>query len=234
MHRSAARAPLVAWLGGAMFVVSLAVFVYRYYVSFGRPASSGASGIPIALDLALFTGFALHHSVLARSGAKRWLCRHLTPTLERTAYVWVSSVLFLVVCLAWRHVPGVLYHRTGAVAAAHWLVVLAGAWLTWRAARVLDPLDLAGIRQAAGRDPATDFKVAGPYLLVRHPIYLGWVLLVFGVPHMTATRFVFAVVSTLYLVVAIPFEERSLVEDLGETYRDYQRRIRWRLLPGLW
>ena len=234
MHALPARAPLVAWLGGGLFVVALGVFLYGYFVAFGSSSASSGVAQPIGLNVALFTAFALHHSVLARSGAKRWLVRYLTPALERTAYVWVASLLFLGVCLGWQTVPGELYHQSGLAAGPHWLVVLSGAWLTARAARVLDPLDLAGIRQASGQPSSADFKLAGPYLRLRHPIYLGWVLLVFGVPHMTATRFVFAVVSTLYLIIAIPFEERSLAEALGDRYRDYQRQVRWRLVPGIW
>ena len=99
---------------------------------------------------------------------------------------------------------------------------------------MLDPLELAGIRQAAGDTRAVAFKIVGPYHVVRHPIYLGWLLIVFGVPEMTWTRFEFAVVSSAYLVIAIPFEERSLVDTYGETYRAYQRDVRWRLVPGVW
>ena len=234
MHAPPARAPRVAWAGGALFVVSLAVFLYSYVVTFGRPAGAGRVAWPVVIDAALFTAFALHHSVLARSGAKRWLTRHLPAALERTAYVWVASLLFLAVCLAWQPVPGVFYRQTGIAALLHWLVVLAGAWLTARAAAVLDPLDLAGIRQAAGQTSQPEFRVVGPYRWLRHPIYLGWFLVVFGVPYMTATRFVFAVVSTIYLIVAIPFEERSLVEAFGDEYRHYQRQVRWKLVPGMW
>jgi protein-S-isoprenylcysteine O-methyltransferase Ste14 len=74
----------------------------------------------------------------------------------------------------------------------------------------------------------------GAYRLVRHPIYFGWVLMVFGAPAMTASRLLFAAISTLYLIVAIPFEERSLTKEFGAAYRDYQRRVRWRLIPGVW
>jgi protein-S-isoprenylcysteine O-methyltransferase Ste14 len=60
------------------------------------------------------------------------------------------------------------------------------------------------------------------------------VLLTFGAPVMTATRFSFACISTLYLVLAIPFEERGLVQTFGEDYVTYQRRVRWRMIPGLY
>jgi protein-S-isoprenylcysteine O-methyltransferase Ste14 len=60
------------------------------------------------------------------------------------------------------------------------------------------------------------------------------VLLVFGAPAMTTGRLLFAAVSTAYLIVAIPIEERSLVAEFGQAYRDYQKQVRWRLVPGVW
>lgn len=42
------------------------------------------------------------------------------------------------------------------------------------------------------------------------------------------------VVSTAYMAIAIPFEERSLVDSFGDRYRVYQSQVRWRLVPGLW
>lgn len=227
-------ASLLAWLGGVCFVASLVYFAWVFYVRLGFVQPDGPVVAPILIDLALFTGFALHHSVLARSGAKHWLIRHLPAHLERSSYVWVASLLFIAVCALWRDVPGALYHHVGLLAVPHWIAVAAGVWLTARSANVIDPLDLAGIRQAGGQTAPPRFRVVGPYRWVRHPIYLGWLLLVFGVPHMTATRLTFAVISSAYLVVAIPFEERSLVESFDADYRRYQQAVPWRLVPGLW
>ena len=64
-----------------------------------------------------------------------------------------------------------------------------------------------------------EFKADGPFAIVRHPIYLGWVLMVFATPVMTTSQLLFAVISTLYLIAAIPLEERSLVEAFGGTIR---------------
>jgi protein-S-isoprenylcysteine O-methyltransferase Ste14 len=69
---------------------------------------------------------------------------------------------------------------------------------------------------------------------VRHPLYFAWVLLVFGAPAMTMTRLSFAVISTAYLAIAIPFEERSLIETFGADYASYQKQVRWRMLPGIY
>jgi protein-S-isoprenylcysteine O-methyltransferase Ste14 len=69
---------------------------------------------------------------------------------------------------------------------------------------------------------------------VRHPIYLGWFLMVFGVPVMTGTRLVFALSSCAYLVVAVPLEERTLQQTTGGKYDEYKRQVRWRILPGVY
>lgn len=234
MHGGPAQAPLVSWLGGALFVGSLGYFAWTYFVGFGHPPASGAAAAPLAVDVVLFSVFALHHSVLARSNAKRWLTRRVPAYLERTLYVWVASLLFIGVCAWWQELPGRAYRHTGMAALPHWLMVLAGVAVMARATSVIDPLDLAGIRQASRATAGGGFRLAGPYRFVRHPIYLGWVLIVFGVPDMTTTRLAFAAISTAYLVVAIPIEERSLVEEFGEPYRAYQRAVRWRLIPLVW
>src|SRR5581483_9223396 len=128
-------------------------------------------------------------------------------------------------------VPGVAWRTTGAT---YWILTalqLAGGWLTLRSAAVLDVLDLAGVRRRA--QPAV-FKTAGAYGWVRHPIYSGWFLIVFAAPVMTMTRLVFAIVSGAYLLLAIPLEERSLRALPGGSYTEYARRVRWKLIPGVY
>ena len=226
---------LVAWLGGVMFVAALGTFGWFYVVWLGTPAPAGTAALPaVAGNVLLFSAFAAHHSLMARSGAKRWLARHLPPALERTTYVWVASVLFLAVCVLWQPLPGMAYRAAGPAAWALGALQALGVVLTWRGAAVIDPLELAGIRQAAGDASPAAFRVVGPFRFVRHPIYLGWFLLVFGAPAMTASRLLFAVVSSAYLVAAIPWEERSLTAAYGEAYTAYQRQVRWRVLPGVW
>jgi protein-S-isoprenylcysteine O-methyltransferase Ste14 len=226
-----------AWLGGALFVLSLAFFGWSYGVRFGRTAPPDGSeniAAALAVNALLFTVFALHHSVMARSGAKAWLTRIVAPALERSIYVWIASILFILTCAAWREIPVVVYDVPWPAKGACLALQGWGGWLTLRSAGVIDPLELAGIRQVLGSVRAPSFKVFGPYHLVRHPIYFGWALMTFGAPAMTGTRLSFAVISTAYLLLAIPFEERSLIALFGDEYRAYQARVRWRMVPGLY
>ncbi|HZB25724.1 MAG TPA: isoprenylcysteine carboxylmethyltransferase family protein [Vicinamibacterales bacterium] len=224
-----------AWAGAALFGASLAVFAYVYLVSFGRTVQDGPA-LPAALfDAALFSGFALHHSVFARHAVRAWMARTVSARLERAVYVWLASVLFLAVCLSWRAVPGLLYSLPGPAAIAGYLVQAAGLVLTLRSSAALGLGELAGLRAARGHEPAEgSLQTSGLYGIVRHPLYFAWVLMVFGAPHMTMTRFVFAVVSTGYLAAAIPFEERGLIRVYGDAYHTYTRRVRWRMVPGIY
>jgi protein-S-isoprenylcysteine O-methyltransferase Ste14 len=239
----------MAWGGTAAFAASLLWFLYCYLIRFGdHPASTAASAMPISgnstaapivFNVLLFSAFALHHSALARAGAKRQIERLVPPELERSIYTWVASALFALVCLWWQPVPGTLYVLPGAWRAIGYIVQAAGLILTIQASRMLDVLDLSGVRpvqRAVSNIPAAHvpLKTTGLYGFVRHPLYFAWVLLVFGAPDMTATRFVFAAASTLYLAIAIPWEERGLVRTFGREYERYQRDVRWRMLPGLY
>lgn len=185
-------------------------------------------------NLLLFTIFATHHSLLARTGAKRFVRLTVGAHLERSVYVWIASLLYAATWLFWRPLPGIVFRHTGALAVIHWSVVAAGIWITLAASRLIDPLDLAGVHQATRRTFPSTLEVSGPYRWVRHPIYFGWLLIVFGGPGLTWTQMEFAVVSSGYLALAIPFEERSLVDAFGESYRAYQRQVRWRMVPGVW
>jgi len=235
--RRAASPPLqvIAWLGGVLFVSALALYVW-FFGALGTPGPEGGPvGPAIAWNLTLFTLFAAHHSLMARSGAKAWITRTVPATLERSAYVWVASALLIAVCLLWQRVPGQLYALTPPAAWLGWAVQGAGLVFTVGGARVLDALDLAGIRQTSTPlASSSPIRVVWPFTVVRHPIYLGWALVVFGTPTMTLDRLVWAVVSTFYLVIAIPWEERSLSAAAGPAYSAYQKQVRWRMVPGLY
>ena len=231
-------ARVVAWGGAALFATSLLYFLFSYSVTFGEIASGRIDASAIGIDVALFSVFALHHSVFARNRVRAFVRALVTDQLERSVYVWVASLMLIAVCYGWRMVPGVLWQVPTPWSWALIAVQLSAVWLTLRSAVVIDALDLAGLRQvlepkAQSLEPAMEFKTDGPYGWVRHPIYAGWILLVFGVGTMTMTRFVFAAISTVYLLVAIPLEERTIRTNAA-VYEDYMRRVPWKLIPRVY
>jgi protein-S-isoprenylcysteine O-methyltransferase Ste14 len=214
------------WTGGALFVSALAFCGYSYGVTWSHAAAFDATNAGI--DAVLFSVFALHHSLFARESVKRWLSRAVPEPMLRSVYVWLASLLLIGVCLAWQPIGGEVVRHTGVPAALHVAAQLAGVLIIALAVRIIDPLELAGIRRHSGSD---SLQIAGPYRWVRHPVYSGWLLLTFGPVHMTGDRLLFAGISTLYLLIAMPFEERSLRASLGAAYDDYARRVRDRIVP---
>ena len=233
-------------LGGLIFFVdALVYFAYRYTFVFGREQAGPISAGAVTIDVILFTVFALHHSIFARDIFRKHITR-LVGALERSTYVWIASALFIAICAWWRPIGGAAWRIDQPVLV--WTIraaQLVGVWLTLRSALVIDFFELAGVKQVrriqkdrrVGRvlsDPASqEFKASGPYGWVRHPIYSGWFLLVFAVPVMTMTRFVFALTSSVYLLIAIPLEERSLRLSSSGAYDRYMREVRWKLLPRI-
>ena len=239
-------AHLFAWTGATVFVLSLSYFLYSYWVVFGRTADGALRASAVIWDVALFSAFAAHHSVFAREPVRRRLARTF-PHLERSVYVWVASLLFIVVCWLWQPVAGVVWELDGPARVAAVVVHVGGIVFSVYSASLIDAFDLAGVRQLNDQRPTPnaqrlpnpdsqpeEFKTTGPYGLVRHPIYLGWFLIVFAIGTMTMTRLVFAVVSCAYILVAIPFEERSIMASSGGAYDRYTKRVPRKLIPGLY
>lgn len=229
---AAGRAFVLA--GGVVFVLSLLGFLDFYLRRSGRVVTDSGGGAAAAVfDIALFSLFALHHSIFARTGLRHWVQARVSPRYERSIYVWISSLLFIAVYTLWQPVPTVSWAATGPLFVALTAIQAAGILLSVGSARRLDVLDLAGVNQGFDR-PTTrpaDLVSNGVYGIVRHPIYLGWLLLVWPAPVMTGTRLVFAAVSTAYLVAAVPLEERALRRLFGAQYDAYARRVRWKMLP---
>jgi protein-S-isoprenylcysteine O-methyltransferase Ste14 len=221
--------------GALLFFVSLTVGGKMYFQQYDAVAPAGTPAWPsLGWNVVIFSAFALHHSVLARTPLKRWLHARVGAEVERSLYVIVASVLFLASTVLWRPLPGQWYALTGPWWYVGAAIQSAGVVVTLLAARTLSVRELMGLAPPRSAAAGDALETRGLYGLVRHPIYFGWLLFVAGAPLMTSTRLLFAAVSVGYLAVAIPFEERSLIESFGEPYRAYRRQVRWRMLPGVY
>jgi protein-S-isoprenylcysteine O-methyltransferase Ste14 len=226
--------------GAACYVVFLATFLYAIAFVAGvgvpRHVDNGiATPLPLALaiDLGLLALFAVQHSVMARPAFKRWWTRFVPAQVERSTYVLASSLALIVLFWQWRPLPIRIWDVGGegarwalyALSASGWLLVLVSTFL-------INHFDLFGLRQvwfhAHGRGPNPDspFVTRAFYRIVRHPIMLGFLVAFWATPTMSAGHLVFALMTTGYILVAVKFlEERDLVAQYGQTYRDYQRRV---------
>lgn len=184
----------------------------------------------IAINASLLGVFALQHSVMARPAFKRWITGFIPEAAERSTYVLLSSLALIVLFFYWSPMGGVVWevqNRVGrgllfAGFAFGWLLVLGTSFL-------INHFDLFGLRQVwkyLRGEPYVGLKFVtpGPYKLVRHPLYVGWLFAFWCAPTMTAAHLLFAVGTTAYILVAIQLEERDLMDFHGRDYREYRRR----------
>jgi methanethiol S-methyltransferase len=195
----------------------------------GPPGGSIIAGV--AVDLVLLLAFALQHSVMARSGFKRWITRSIPEAAERSTYVLASSLALIALFVFWRPLGGVVWSVQDPVAVAVLYSLFAGGWLLVLVTTFLiNHFDLFGLRQVwfyllnKPYQPI-GFRTPSLYRVVRHPLYVGWLFAFWATPTMTVTHLLFAVATTGYILIAIQLEERDLIASLGEAYREYRVRV---------
>lgn len=232
--------------GGLSYLVFFGVFLYLvgFVTDVAVPRTvDRALHAPVAqavlIDLGLLLLFALQHSVMARPAFKRWWTRFVPEPIERSTYVLLSSAVFVLMYWQWRSIDVTVWQVDSApariavysAAGVGWLIALASTFM-------IDHFELFGLRQVLHNllsKPIVEkgFRVVLLYRLVRHPLMLGFLIAFWAAPTMTAGHLLFAAANTVYIVIAVRFEERDLVQELGEQYRRYQGRVPM-LLPRVW
>jgi protein-S-isoprenylcysteine O-methyltransferase Ste14 len=193
--------------------------------------ASAPVAVAVAIDLALVLAFGLQHSVMARTGFKAWLKQRLPPAAERSVYVLLASLVLMLLFWQWRPIAAPLWHAQSMPGQAiGWTVFALGFGLVLLSTFLIDHFELFGLKQLLrnlrGRaEPAAGFVTPLVYKLVRHPLYLGFILAFWAGPSMTVGHALFAAAMTAYILVAIQLEERDLVRQLGPAYEDYRQRV---------
>jgi len=226
--------------GGVCYLVFLATSLYAVAFIEGAPVprtidAGGRSSAPataLLVNALLLTLFAVQHSGMARREFKEVWTRVVPEPIERSTYVLLASACLLLLFAFWQPIPRVVWSVEGpparlallAISALGWFIVLFGSFL-------INHFELFGLRQVyvtarRANLPATQFRTPLLYKVVRHPMYLGFVLAFWAAPTMTVGHLVFAVGMLGYILVAIQLEERDLIRDYGARYLAYREQVR--------
>jgi protein-S-isoprenylcysteine O-methyltransferase Ste14 len=170
------------------------------------------------------------HSVMARKPFRQWLKRFLPSQYSGAIYAVASGAAVLVLIIFWQEAAHMLISPQGpfrlilrvifflAIAGVAWTIWALGIFVNFRLQPMVDEL--------RGRQSASDLVTErGPYRWIRHPLYLSSLLMIWSFPDLTLDRFLFNLLFTVWVIVAILLEERGLVATFGESYRNYQREV---------
>jgi len=224
--------------GSLSYLVFVGTFLYAigFIGNFGVPRTldgtpSGPLALSLAIDVALLTFFAVQHSLMARRWFKDWWTRIVPEPLERSTYVLFSSLALILLFWQWLPLGGVVWSVEDSVGRIVLRMLFAFGWaLVLFSTFLINHFDLFGLRQVwlylLGRPYTTlRFGTPGPYRLVRHPLYVGWLFAFWSTPTMTLAHLLFSVATTGYILIAIQFEERDLAREHGNAYEAYRRSV---------
>ncbi len=225
------------------YILSMAALVYimGFLIDLGVP--KGISGDTIAAGQSLGTWsailintglvalFGLHHSITARTSFKRWWTKIIPEPIERATYLYMTTAMTALLVMFWQPIPITIWHVRSDLAAGFIYTGYASIWTMMVAATFhFGHFGFLGLTQAwqnfRDTKPAPSSMTARYlYALVRHPISLGWMLAPLITPHFTVGHLVFAAATFAYILLATPFEEADLIEEIGEPYRNYRDRV---------
>lgn len=191
----------------------------------GEPATAAI------IDIALIALFGLQHSIMARPAFKRAWTRVIPPPVERSVFVLVSSIALIILFLFWRPIDTIVWNASSPLLRdLLWL----GFWIGWLTVLVstflISHFELFGLEQAwfhlRGREAAAaHFCQPALYKWVRHPMMLGFFLAFWCTPEMTIGHLLLAAGMSVYILIALRYEERDLVGMFGKHYEEYRRNV---------
>ena len=193
---------------------------------------SGGLAAALVIDAVLLGVFAVQHSVMARPAFKAVWTKIVPSPVERSTYVLLSSLALALLYWQWRPIVQPVIWQVAApwLADTLWALFALG-WLTVLTSTFLiNHFDLFGLRQVwayvrSGETPPPEFRTPLFYKVVRHPIYLGFIIAFWATPRMTLGHLVFAAATTAYILIAIQLEEHDLIGLFGDSYRRYRHSV---------
>ena len=230
--------PVYLLYGAVAYLIFFATFLYLIgfvgdlpdlprTVDRGPEASLAAA---LTVDGALIALFGLQHSVMARQGFKAAWTRIVPKPVERSTYVIFASLTLIVMFLFWRPIPALIWEMNGAGAAILWALFALGWAIVLASTFLINHFELFGLRQVwanmrGGEIPGPVFRQPFFYRLVRHPLYAGFFIAFWATPRMTAGHLLLAAGMSVYMLIAIRYEERDLVHLFGQDYEEYRGRV---------
>lgn len=194
--------------------------------------TAGNISSALAVNFGLIAMWSLQHSIMARPGFKAIWTNVIPESMERSTYVLLSGILMLIICLNWRTIGGMVWDVENSLLAGLLLALHISGWvIAVIATFLINHFELFGLQQVwfnfKGKpEPVASYSEVFLYKLVRHPLQLGILMGLWFTPTMSVTLIHLSSLFTIYILIGLHYEEKDLVNALGESYLDYKKRVR--------
>ena len=223
---------LALTLFGVAIAMTAQVALVLFLLNLGPVGIDSGNGadLPIALlaNVTLLLGFGVIHSVMARPRFKQWWTQFVPVKAERGIYMLMSGITLATLVHLWVAMPETVWTVAAEpLRIALYALFAAGLVIVFWSIFAVDFFHFHGLRQATTDTPQDPpFSVRGPYRFARHPIQTGLIIALWATPDMSVGHLLFAAGLTTYsLVATLALEEADLRRSLGDTYRDYARKV---------
>ncbi|NIL96928.1 MAG: hypothetical protein GTO53_05480 [Planctomycetales bacterium] len=191
----------------------------------------GSLTFALLVNTGLITLMGVQHSVMARPSFKKAWTKVIPPATERSTYVLLSGIVFLLICLFWQPIAGTLWDVANPTAQIFLTAVQLLGWgFVVASSFMINHFELFGLRQVyyhfTGKpEPSPRFRERYLYKIVRHPLQLGVLMGIWFTATMTMTHLMLSMTMTVYIFIGLHFEEKDLVATLGPDYEAYRQRV---------
>ena len=182
-----------------------------------------------ALVLSLFV---IQHSIMARPAFKKWFTSIISPAIERSTFVLLTSLILLLIFWQWQPITTVVWNVENKTVAMILTGVFFFGWLVvFLSTFMINHFELFGLKQIfdnlKNKQPQSHvLQVNFFYKIVRHPIMLGFIIAFWATPFMTVGHLIFTLGTTIYIIVAVKYlEEKDLRDYIGKEYEEYQKKV---------
>lgn len=222
---------VIAYLSFLAVYLYLIGFMGNFWVPKSIDSGIGGQGISsVLINFSLVLIFAVQHAIMARPEFKKWWVQFIPKPIERSTYVIITNLIFVLLVWQWRPMTSVVWDvGEGAAQTLIWVLFGMGWTLVVGSSFLIDHFDLFGLRQVylnlIGKPYVHgEFRTTGLYKYIRHPLMGGWIVAFWSTPAMTTGHLFFAFTMTVYILIGIQMEEKDLVNILGEDYAEYRNK----------
>jgi methanethiol S-methyltransferase len=208
---------------------SILFYLFLFFGPFTL-VNTGFGVVPaLAFDAFLCMLFFLQHSILVRKSVRARLGKTIPGDYYGAFYAVTSGIALLIMVLFWQRTVTI----ATAAGAVYWTVrvlfILCIAGFYWGIVSLgfFDPFGTVKLKlKMRNKEPKMlPLAVKGPYRWMRHPLYFFSLVMIWSSPDLTADKLLFNIMWTIWIIVATKLEERDLLRDFGNGYREYQSRV---------